>query len=180
MSNADAETLMRREFGQQLSRIATAWRREVDRDLRSYNLTDAQWRPLYYLGQLPPPVRQTDLAQALSVEAPSLARVLDVLEKTGLVTRDVDGEDRRSKHVTLTRAGANMADRVRDAVDGVGARLLEGASTQALQDCLSVFGRVLGAVHNAREKRALEEGGATTDRRDESAASGGRSTRDAR
>ncbi|NHN84416.1 MarR family transcriptional regulator [Acetobacter musti] len=144
-------TLLRRRFGHRLARLATLWRRDIDHDLRRFNLTDATWRPLYYLRSLPQPVRQTDLARALSVEGPSLVRVLDVLEKQGLVSRDVDPDDRRSKLITLTSSGAAMANHVLQAADKVGSRLLEGVSDGTLRECLGVFDQVWAALQRSRE-----------------------------
>ncbi|NHO32573.1 MarR family winged helix-turn-helix transcriptional regulator [Acetobacter fallax] len=141
----------RRRFGHRLARLATLWRREIDHDLRQFNLTDATWRPLYYLRSLPSPVRQTDLARALSVEAPSLVRVLDVLEKQRLVSRDVDPDDRRSKLITLTPAGTVMADRVLRAADSVGERLLSDVSEEALNQSLAVFDQVWSVLQEGRE-----------------------------
>lgn len=148
--------LLRRKFGHRLARLATLWRREIDHDLRQFNLTDATWRPLYYLRSLPPPVRQTDLARALSVEAPSLVRVLDVLEKQNFVSRDVDPEDRRSKLIGLTEAGAKVANQVLHTADSVGERLLAGVSESALNECLSVFDQVRSGLQEDRERNAGE------------------------
>ncbi|KFL89442.1 Transcriptional regulator, MarR family [Acetobacter malorum] len=91
----------RRSFGHRLARLAAIWRREIDADLRRFSLTDATWRPIYYLNFSEQPVRQTDLARSLSLEAPSLVRLLDVLEKRGFIVREIDEEDRRSKLVSI-------------------------------------------------------------------------------
>ena len=34
------------EFGRQVYRLSTAWRREIDQRVRAFALTDATWRPL--------------------------------------------------------------------------------------------------------------------------------------
>lgn len=140
---ADQSTrLLRRRFSYRLVRLATQWRREIDLDLRQFGLTDATWRPLYYLRVLPAPVRQTDLARAMLVEAQSLVRLLDVLERRGLIHRDTDPDDRRSKLVSLTDAGVAMGETVLGVADGVAARFLEGVSDDALKECEAVFDQV--------------------------------------
>lgn len=142
-SGADqSRRLLRRRFSYRLVRLATQWRREIDLDLRQFGLTDATWRPLYYLRVLPAPVRQTDLARAMLVEAQSLVRLLDVLERRGLIHRDTDPDDRRSKLVTLTDAGVAMGETVLGVADGVAARFLEGVSDDALKECEAVFDQV--------------------------------------
>ncbi|MFT8717777.1 MarR family winged helix-turn-helix transcriptional regulator [Acetobacter sp.] len=142
--------LLRRRFGYRLSRLATQWRREIDHDLRPFDLTDATWRPLYYLRILPTPVRQTDLARAMLVEAQSLVRLLDALEKKGLIERDVDPEDRRSKLVTLTPNGSVMSETVLGVADEVAARILDGVSDEALKGCQAVFDQVWSGLMNDR------------------------------
>ncbi|CUW48652.1 MarR family transcriptional regulator [Novacetimonas hansenii] len=148
---ADTERLEReRSFRRRLARLGTAWRRQVDHDLRDYGLTEATWRPVLYLGLLMPPVRQTDLARALEIEAPSVARLLDVLERRGLVFRSRDEEDRRSKLVRLTQEGERIERQVRDAVDAVSHRLLSGISDSELTACYSVFDRIEANLYTDR------------------------------
>ncbi|AQS85628.1 MAG: MarR family transcriptional regulator [Acetobacter aceti] len=134
--------LLRRRFSYRLVRLATQWRREIDLDLRQFDLTDATWRPLYYLRILPAPVHQTDLARAMLVEAQSLVRLLDVLERQGLIHRDTDPDDRRSKLVSLTDAGVAMGETVLGVADDVAVRFLDGVSDEALKECEAVFDQV--------------------------------------
>jgi MarR family transcriptional regulator for hemolysin len=83
------------EFGRQVYRLSSAWRREIDVRVRAFGLTDATWRPLLTLGRIGDGVRQTDLAAALMIENSSLVRLLDVLEGARLVERLEDAGDRR-------------------------------------------------------------------------------------
>src|ERR1700744_6129250 len=90
------------EFARQVYRVATAWRREIDQRVRAFGLTDATWRPLLYLGRVGYGVIQTDLAATLTIESPSLVRLIDALERAGLVERLEDTDDRRSKRLWMT------------------------------------------------------------------------------
>ncbi len=127
-------------------RLGTAWRREIDHDLRRFGLTEATWRPILMLGMLPPPVRQTDLARALEMEGGSLVRLLDVLESNGLVERISDARDRRSNQVIVTAEGARIYRHVYEACEAVGARLLGDVSAQEQALCQSVFDRIERAL----------------------------------
>ena len=73
------------DFGRRLYRLGQNWRRQVDGRVRQFGLTDATWRPLLHLGRFGDGVRQTDLAASLAIEGPSLVRLLDALERTGLI-----------------------------------------------------------------------------------------------
>jgi DNA-binding MarR family transcriptional regulator len=53
-------------------------------------------------------LRAGDLAARESVSAPTMTRILAVLEERGLVAREVDPADRRASSVHLTDAGADM------------------------------------------------------------------------
>jgi DNA-binding MarR family transcriptional regulator len=59
------------------------------------------------------PLRAGDLAARESVSAPTMTRILAVLEEQGLVEREVDPSDRRASSVVLTPAGAKMLDSLR-------------------------------------------------------------------
>ncbi|MDG6093666.1 MarR family transcriptional regulator [Acetobacter sp. AN02] len=128
-----------RLFSLTLVRLAAAWRREIDHDLSSYGLTDASWRPLFYLDSLPPPVRQTDLARAMSVEAPSLVRLLVLLEKKELISRQPDPDDRRARIVSLTARGRSIAAAVVKTATDISAQLLGNVSSRQLTESLSTF-----------------------------------------
>ncbi|MBB2203236.1 MarR family winged helix-turn-helix transcriptional regulator [Gluconacetobacter tumulisoli] len=140
-----------RSFGRRLAHLGAAWRRQIDHDLRDFGLTEATWRPILYLGQLPPPVRQSDLARALGIEAPSLARLLDVLERRDLIVRTRDKEDRRSNLVRLSPGGQRIEHQVRQTADSVSARLLRDVSTGELQACYAIFDRIESALGTPRD-----------------------------
>jgi len=75
------------DFGFRVARVARRLRQAVDAELRAYGLTEATWRPLAYVGRLGDGVRQKELATALAIEGPSLVRLLDSLERRGLIER---------------------------------------------------------------------------------------------
>jgi DNA-binding MarR family transcriptional regulator len=68
------------------------------------NLTLSQASALVSLEQHGP-LRAGDLAQRESVSAPTMTRILAVLEVRGLVAREVDPADRRASSVRLTETG---------------------------------------------------------------------------
>src|ERR1700760_1341030 len=99
------------DFGFRVARIARRLRQAVDAELRVLGLTEATWRPLVYVRRLGDGVRQKELATALSIEGPSLVRLLDNLERRGLIERREDENDRRARGIHLTRSGRELAVR---------------------------------------------------------------------
>src|ERR1051326_7295908 len=127
------------EFGFNIARLSRRLRQAVDAELQVYGLTEATWRPLAYVGRLGGGVRQKELATALSIEGPSLVRLLDNLERRGLIERREDETDRRGRGIYLTRAGRDLAVRV-DKVGGeIQARVLAKVPGADLEICRNVF-----------------------------------------
>jgi MarR family transcriptional regulator for hemolysin len=130
------------DFGFRVARIARRLRQAVDAELRAYGLTDATWRPLAYVGKLGGGVRQKELATALSIEGPTLVRLLDNLERRGLIERREDETDRRARGIYLTRAGRDLAVRVAKVGTEIQARALAKVPAADLEICQSVFDKI--------------------------------------
>lgn len=129
-------------FGRRMLRLGTAWRRELDQQLRQYGLTDASWRPILLLGNVDAPVRQSELARLLDMDAPSLARLLETLERDGLVERFPDPQDRRIKLVRIAEPARAIHAQVHALAAGLGLRLLAGVPAAELAACHAVFDHV--------------------------------------
>ena len=99
------------DFGFRVARMSRRLRQAVDAELRLIGLTEATWRPLIYVRRLGDGVRQKELATAMSIEGPSLVRLLDSLERRGFIERREDETDRRARGIYLTRAGRDLAVR---------------------------------------------------------------------
>jgi MarR family transcriptional regulator for hemolysin len=127
------------DFGFRVARIARRLRQAVDAELRAFGLTEATWRPLAYVRRLGDGVRQKELATALAIEGPSLVRLLDNLERRGLIERREDEADRRARGIHLTRAGRELAVRVTKVGTEIQSRLLANVAPDDLETFLSVL-----------------------------------------
>ena len=90
-----------RNFGFLLNDVARLLRTAYDRRIRKLGLTRAQWWVLTHLYRSNG-VTQTELAETLEIEKPTLGRLLDRLEAKGWVRREHDASDRRVWRVHLT------------------------------------------------------------------------------
>jgi len=90
-----------RNFGFLLHDVARLMRTAYDRRIRRLGLTRAQWWVLTHLYR-GNGVTQSELAETLEIEPPSLGRLLDRLEAKGWVRREHDAKDRRVWRVHLT------------------------------------------------------------------------------
>lgn len=137
------------DFGFRVARIARRLRQAVDAELRAFGLTEATWRPLAYVGRLGDGVRQKELATALAIEGPSLVRLLDSLERRGLIERREDETDRRARGIYLTGPGRELAVRVAKTGAEIQARLLANVPAAELEACQ----RVLGSIEQQLDER---------------------------
>ncbi len=116
-----------RNFGFLLHDVARLLRTAYDRRIRKLGLTRAQWWVLTHLYR-GDGVSQTELAETLEIEKPTLGRLLDRLEAKGWVRREHDPRDRRMWRVHLTAEvepalrtmRALAAELRRDALAGLG------------------------------------------------------------
>ena len=92
---------LQRNFGFILHDVARLLRTTYDRRIRELGLTRSQWWVLTHLYRKDG-ITQSELAEILEVEKPSLGRLLDRLEAKGWVRRAADPRDRRAKRVFLT------------------------------------------------------------------------------
>lgn len=91
-------------FAKELGRVSRRWRARLDERLRHTGLTQSRWMVMHQLAQAGQPLSQRELAARLGVEGPTLVRVLDKLERSGLVVRRACPGDRRIKRIHLTPA----------------------------------------------------------------------------
>ncbi len=85
----------------------------------------------------------TDIGVRLNVQWPTLVRVLDGLEKDGLISRIDNPRDGRSRLVSITDAGKAMVQEIKPVIDDERASLLEGLSDEDLSQCVDVLQRLL-------------------------------------
>ena len=106
--------LVRSRFGIRFSLIARRWRRELFVALAEEGLTDATWAPLVHLDETGGGITQKQLAALVGVDASSLVRLLDILERKGLIERKADIADGRTRRVYLTAEGDVQVRKIRE------------------------------------------------------------------
>lgn len=111
-----------------------AWRRSV---VELTGLPFSRIRILKRLDRHPLTVKQ--VAEAATIDAPAATVAVNDLEARGLVVRDINPENRRSKMVSLTAAGREMLSAVNDLADPPPAALagLDSEDLRALRAILS-------------------------------------------
>jgi MarR family transcriptional regulator for hemolysin len=93
------------EFAREVLVLSRRMRQGMETGLRPLGLNEPRGNVIFWLSRYPGGVSQTALAELAMVEAATLVRTLDQLEKQGLTKREPSRSDRRVKHVHLTEAG---------------------------------------------------------------------------
>jgi DNA-binding MarR family transcriptional regulator len=106
---------------------------------------------LYKLHLHGDPIRVTALAEMLDVDAPTVTRKIQQLERDGLVVRHADPDDRRASLIGLTPAGRRTLQRVLKARRVWLERLLEGWDDTNLARFGSLLGRFAASLEHDME-----------------------------
>lgn len=88
-------------------RAARALARRYDEALRPAGLTNGQFSLMMSLNRPAPPA-MGDVAALLAMDRATLTANLKPLERRGLVAMTVDSTDKRSRRLSLTKAGRNV------------------------------------------------------------------------
>jgi len=137
---------MKYPFSQGLTFVARRWRNFMNEELRAVGQSQARWGILYWITVFGDTVNQTELADRIGVEQPTLGRVLRDLESEGLITRAPGHGDRRAKVIRLTKAAAPLMREINRIQAGARERLLRGIPARDLQMCMAVFARILSNI----------------------------------
>ena len=136
-------------FSQGLTFVARRWRNLMNEKLRAAGQSQARWGTLYWITVFGDTVNQTELANRIGVEQPTLGRVLRDLEAEGLITRTAGSGDRRAKRITLTDAAKPLMREINGIQERVRAQLLNGIAAKDLTVCMTVFAKILSNIDNA-------------------------------
>ena len=91
--------------------IARLMRRIINAEGKSLGLSLAQWRTLMHLSRREG-CRQAELAEVLEIAPITLGRLIDRMEKAGLLERRPNPEDRRAVQLYLRPRARTMVERL--------------------------------------------------------------------
>ena len=113
----------------------------VDERARDMGLTLSRARLLMQLAKADGPI-QSDLAGLLDIEQPTLVRLLDGLERTGMIERRAAEGDRRARRVFLTPVARAQAEDILAFLTDLRADVLDGIDKEELEVALRVLSRM--------------------------------------
>ncbi len=90
------------------TRLSRELRKQFDEYLSEINLTASGWCVLLCVIENNEKITQREIANILSLETPTVTRILDILQKNGFIDRIPHPEDRRCFIIKLTEKGKNI------------------------------------------------------------------------
>lgn len=105
------------------------------------DLTAEQWGVLTQLWDKNS-ISQDELAYLVCVDKSSISRVLDVMERKGLVTRRRDPADARRKILYSTPLAETLKHSCRAVAESCTEKMLQGVSSEEHATCLKVLSQV--------------------------------------
>ena len=133
----------REKIGINLARAARLMRTRLDERLAPLGLTQAKWLILLYLFRSGGVMPQKEIAESIGVEGPTVVRVLDGLERMGLIERRDQPADRRTKDVHLTSQASMLLEQINRITTGWREEIWTGVSDEDLAVCERVIATLL-------------------------------------
>lgn len=87
--------------------------------LAPHDLVPREWHVLCRLAARDGAPTQVELARSVFRDAPAISRLIDQLERKGLVERRRDPDDRRQHRIHLTRRGKRLCPKLFDAAEAL-------------------------------------------------------------
>ncbi|MCY2965263.1 MAG: MarR family transcriptional regulator [Planctomycetota bacterium] len=126
-----------------------ALRRDMNAELAREGITFRQWEVLacVALGM----TTQTEIAERLGIEAPTLVGVLERMERDGWLERVNSTQDRRKKNILVTQKAEDVWTRMVECAHRVRSRARAGLSDDELNTLRELCGRI---QHNLSHEHA--------------------------
>jgi MarR family transcriptional regulator, transcriptional regulator for hemolysin len=129
------------QFAESLHLVAHAWRTELDRRLRPSGFSHSRWLLLLHLSRNDGCTHR-ELAQHMGIEAATLVRLVDRMEREGMLKRRGSDTDRRVKHLHLSAAGKKSVELIRSHAAVLRKEILSGSSKENIGICIEVLGSI--------------------------------------
>ncbi len=108
---------------------------------RGFNITKEQWILMFHIS-MHGETQQNNLACLSNRDKTSLTRIINTLEKKGLVVRIAAEQDKRSKLIQLTKEGKTLLDETKHLLDEIKQHLTQGISEQDTKLAIEILKKV--------------------------------------
>lgn len=139
-SSLQQETLLN------LLRVGDQIANRVSRLFREHGLTLSRFNVLRNLDLADRPLTCGEIGERMIHVVPAITGLVDQLEKHGLVERRRCERDRRVVYIAITEKGHQLCEELREPLDALELRLMEGMSDDELRELIELLGKVRGSI----------------------------------
>ncbi|WP_417450297.1 MarR family winged helix-turn-helix transcriptional regulator [Kordiimonas sp.] len=124
-----------------LNRAVSRYNVVIEAELRSIDIDIPSWRVLMILGEQSP-LAVGQVARSAVINLSTMMRVIERMEKAGLVSTQPAEEDRRVTAISLTEAGRAKLVAAREATAPIYRKLIRGFSAGDFSRLLTLLNRL--------------------------------------
>ncbi len=144
-------------FGFLIHDVARLLRRNFNRRVQSFGLTQEQCRVIFHLSRNEG-IHQVDLAELLEIRPITLARLLDKLQENQLIERRLNPDDRRAFRLHLTRNAHAVLEKILSLGAATRVDANRNISRTDLEKMFSILSRVKVNLVHAEENQLYDLG----------------------
>ncbi|UCZ53631.1 MarR family transcriptional regulator [Bacillus shivajii] len=137
MNKQDMEQMV----GHHVSVVSHLLQNKYNQKLSEFHLTMAQARVLYILVQNGK-MAQSEIQKQLLIKGSTMNGIIDTMLKRELIVKEDSQEDRRTKHISLTKKGEMLENKLWDAVGNLEEELVSGFAEEEQKLLLSWLKRL--------------------------------------
>lgn len=124
-----------------------SWTNRVDKILRlETGQSRARWQVLFTIAFAEQPSTMTEICHRARVQWPTTMRVVQDMERDGLIEREDNPMDKRSKLLRLTPAGERVIAKIQPTLDRERTALLADLTDRELQLCETMLRTIFEAA----------------------------------
>ena len=133
------------QFSESIFLITHAWRTELDRRLRPLGFSHSRWLLLMHLSRNDGCTHHA-LAQSMGIEAATLVKLVDHMEREGLLKRCASETDRRVKHLRLSEAGKKVVENICSYAADLRKEVLSVLNQSEIKTAMDVLNNIRGKL----------------------------------
>ena len=137
---------------ERLVRTMRLHHRVVEKRIEGLGVHHSQHRTLMKLSCMGRTASQKDIAQAMEVSAPCMARTLKALSAAGLIDK-TEGEDGRRREIALLPAGQRLVEDTVKTFRAIDEEMFEGISDAEIDALTGTLGRVYDNLLNMETRK---------------------------
>ncbi len=122
---------------------ARRWRKVANERVKAIGQTMARWETLFLVAFTEKDLTQSELARLISVEGPTMVRMLDVLARDGLIERHQSSTDRRVTVNRITDKGTAVIGEMMQITNALRAEVIRDIDPGELAVCVNVLNKIL-------------------------------------